>query len=202
MPRLLRAREVGQVLLGRRARLHAHGRALQLLGVLDLALDRDHEALAVVVGDAGELHTQRGVARQRPGGVARQDVDLTRLQRSKSLLRIQWHELDLVAVAEHRCRDRAADVDVEPGPVALAVGLRKARQPRVHAADHLSAGLDGVQRLARMRGSRRQRRCRHQPAGHDPACTLDHQLLLLVDKPAARVCAPSIVSCAAKRPNA
>jgi hypothetical protein len=129
---------------------------LQLLGALDLALDRDHEALAVVVGDAGEVQAQRGVAGQRPGGVARQDVDLARLQCGEALLRVQRHEADLVAVAEHGRGYRAADVDVEAGPVALAVGRGEPGQAGVHAADHLATLLDRVQRLARMGRQRRQ----------------------------------------------
>ena len=60
--------------------------------------------------------------------------------------------LTLLRVAQHRGGDGAADVDVQPGPVALAVGLREAGQPRVHAADQLAALLDRVERLARMRG--------------------------------------------------
>ena len=41
-----------------------------------------------------------------------------------------------------------ADVDVESGPVALAVRRREARQARVDAADELTPLLDRVERLA------------------------------------------------------
>jgi hypothetical protein len=151
------ARIVGQVLLGRRAGLHADGGALQLLGALDLGLDRHHEALPVVVGDAGEAQAQRCVAGQRPGRVAGEDVDLAGLQRGEALLRRQRHPLDLVGVAQHGRRNRAAGVDVEAGPVALAVRRRETGQAGVHAADHRPARLDRVERLAgvRRRGDRR-----------------------------------------------
>jgi hypothetical protein len=47
----------------------------------------------------------------------------------------QRHPLDLVAVAEHRGGDGAADVDVQPAPVALAVGRRETGQTGVDTAD-------------------------------------------------------------------
>ena len=151
------ARVVGQVLLGGGTRLHADGSALELLGALDLALDRHHEALAVVVGDAGEVQAERGIARQRPGGVARQHVDLARLQRGEALLRVQRHELDLGAVTQHGGGNGAADVDVQTGPVALAVGCRETGQTRVDAANQLAARLDRIQVLAGVRRKGRQR---------------------------------------------
>ncbi len=79
---------VGEVELGRGAALHADRgagelqrgvHAGQLLGV-------DHEALAVIVGDAGEVQAERGVAVQRPGRVARQNVDFARLQSREAIL--------------------------------------------------------------------------------------------------------------------
>jgi hypothetical protein len=87
--------------------------------------------LAVVIRRVREVQAERGVARQRPGRVARQDVDLARLQRREALLRVQRNPLDLVAVPDDRRGDRAADVDVQAGPVALAVGGREPGEPRV-----------------------------------------------------------------------
>ena len=124
---LVGAEVVGEVELGGGAGLHADRGAVQLLGALHAELLRHHEALAVVVVDAGEVEAERGVARQRPGRVARQDVDLARLQRGEALLRGERHVLDLLGVAEDRRGDGAADVDVEAGPLALAVG--DARSP-------------------------------------------------------------------------
>ena len=76
---LLGAEVVGEVELGRRARGHAHGGAVQLLGALHAELLVHHEALAVVVGDGGEVETERGVARQRRRRVVAEEVDLARL---------------------------------------------------------------------------------------------------------------------------
>jgi hypothetical protein len=95
-----------------------------------------------------EVQAQRGVARERVRGVARQDVDLARLQRGEALLRGERHVLDLGASSEDRRGDGLAHVDVEAGPVALAVGLREAGEAGVHAADELAALLDGVDGLA------------------------------------------------------
>ena len=64
------AREVGQVFLCGGAGLHAHCLTFELLGALDLALDGDHEALAVVVSDRGLVQAERSVARQGECGVA------------------------------------------------------------------------------------------------------------------------------------
>src|SRR4051812_38329274 len=123
---LVGAEVVGEVELGGGAGLHADGGAVQLLGALHAELLGYHEALAVVVVDAGEVEAERGVALQGVGGVARQDVDLARLQRGKALLRRCRHVLDLLRIAEQRRRDGAADIDVEAGPLALVVLLGEA----------------------------------------------------------------------------
>jgi hypothetical protein len=91
---------------------------------------------------------------ERPGAVARQHVDLACLQRGEALLRVERHVLDLVGVLEHGRGDGAAEVDVEAGPLALAVGRREARPGGVDAADHLAARLHRVERLAGVGGGR------------------------------------------------
>jgi hypothetical protein len=90
---------------------------------------RHHEALAVVVDDRGEVHALAGIALQRPGGLARQDVDLARLQCREALRRRQRRDAHLHAVAEHGGRDRAAHVDVEAAPYALASGAENPAVP-------------------------------------------------------------------------
>src|SRR5689334_8788278 len=152
---VVRAEVVGDVLLARRPGLHADGRAVHLLGARDAQLLRDHEALAVVVVDAGEDDPERRVARQRPGAVAREDVDLARLQRSEALLRVERNELDLVGVVQDRGGDRLAEIDVEAGPLALAVGVREARPGGVDSAHDLAARLDGPGRGGRGREGER-----------------------------------------------
>ena len=155
------AEVVGQVELGGGAGLHADGGAVELLGAFHVQLLRHHEALAVVVVHAGEIEAEAGVARQRPGGVARQDVDLARLQRGEALLRGERREAHLRRVAEHGGRDGAADVDVEPLPLALRIGLREAGQAGVDAALHEALGLHCVQGRLRLRGQRRKRDRKH-----------------------------------------
>ncbi len=101
-----------------------------LLGALHAELLVHHEALAVVVVDAREVEAERGVAGQRVGRGADQEVDLARLERGEALLGGGRHELDLVGIAEDRGGDGAADIDVDAGPLALAVGRREARDAR------------------------------------------------------------------------
>jgi len=82
------------------------------------------------------------------------DIDLARLQRHEALLRRGRRELGLLGVTEHGRSNGLAEIDVEPGPLALAVGQREARQARIHRALHEALGLHGIERLA---GRRRQR---------------------------------------------
>ena len=80
--------------------------------------------------------------------VARQHVDLARLQRGEALLRGERHELDLVGVAEDRRGDGAAEVDVEARPLALAVGAAKPATPVLTPQIELPRCLDVVEILA------------------------------------------------------
>ena len=106
----------------------------------------DHEALAVIIHDAGKLEAERGIAAHRPGGVARQDVDFTRLQRREALLGGQRRELHLRRIAENGGGDGAAEIDVHAGPVVLLVGDREADQALAHAALHEALLAHVVQR--------------------------------------------------------
>src|SRR4029450_12624479 len=110
---------VGEVELGGGAGAYADRSTIELLGALHAELLVHHEALAVVVVDAGEVEAERGVAGQRVGRGAGQHVDFARLQGGEALLRGGWHILDLVGVAEEGRSDGAAGIDVEPRPLAL-----------------------------------------------------------------------------------
>ena len=143
---LVAAEIVGEVELGRRAGLHADRRAVQLLRSFHVELLRYHETLAVIEHDRAEIESQRRVAQQGPGRVVRQDVDFARLQCRKALLRGQRHIFDLVGIAEHGGRDRAADIDVEPGVFPLIVRLRKSRNAGRHAAANRARLLYLVER--------------------------------------------------------
>ena len=61
------------------------------------------------------------------------------------------HERHLRAVVEDRAGDRAAEVDVEAGPFALAVLLREPEQAFADAALHDTALLDGLEGSGRGR---------------------------------------------------
>ena len=110
----------------------------------------DHHALAVVVVHAHADQAQRGVARQRDGGVAGQHVDLAGLQRGEALLRVQRRDLDLAGVAEHGGGDGAAQVHVQALPFTLAVRDREPRNARGNAALYKPFLLDVVEGRARM----------------------------------------------------
>src|SRR6185437_8479779 len=104
----------------------------------------------VVEIDAREDH-DAGLARQRPGGVADQDVDLARSQDRRPVLGVDRQIFDLVRIVEDRRGDRFAFVDVEALVYALAVRQAEAGEPRIGAADQLAARLDLIER-ARMGG--------------------------------------------------
>ena len=86
---------VGQVQLGRRALLHADRRAVQIFQLGNVGVLGHHDALAVIERGSDEVAAVVGVARQRPGGVADEHVDLAALQGRETLLGGQRAILDL-----------------------------------------------------------------------------------------------------------
>ena len=145
---LVLAEIVREVELGGRAGLHADRGAVQLPGALDAALGRHHEALAVVEVHARAIEAQLSVAQQGLRRVTGDDVDLPRLEGDEALLRGGRREFHFLRVAEHGDRDRLAEIDVEAGPLALAVGEGEARQAGVDRALHEALGLHGIEGLA------------------------------------------------------
>ena len=133
---------VGQVELGGRAGLDADGRAVQILEARGLDVGVDHHPLAVVERRRREV-APAGVAADRPGGVADQDVNLAGLERRTALVGGEGTELDRFGVAEDGGRHGAAEVGVEAGVLAALVEEAEAGQAAVHAADERAAGLDG-----------------------------------------------------------
>ena len=146
---LVGAREVGQVLLVGGAGLHAHLGVLELLGLRDLVLLVDQKALAVEEGDGGEVEAQRGIAAQRPRGVARQQVHLAGFQGGEALLGVERHVAHLVGIAQGGSSHGPADVHVQSLPLALGIGCRKAGHPGADPTQDLTALLEGAQGLAR-----------------------------------------------------
>jgi hypothetical protein len=129
---------------------------LELFGAFDLALDRHHEALAIVVGNGCLMQAQRCVAGQGEGGVARQNVDFTRLQGGETRLRVQRYVLHFFAIAQHGGSNGTAHINIQSSPLAGGVGSSKPGQSGVDAANHLSACLDGIQGFARICRGRQQ----------------------------------------------
>src|SRR4051795_1510049 len=138
---------VGEILLGGGAGLDADRRAVKLERRVHLERLLHHETLPVIISHAGEVGAERGIARDGPGGVARQHVDFAGLQRREAVLGGERHVFDLGRIVEDRPGDRAADVDVKPGPVALVVRRGEAGQALTDTAGQHAPVLDGLERL-------------------------------------------------------
>src|SRR5262249_13045649 len=63
-----------------------------------------------------------------------------------------WRKLGVGRIVQDRRGQRAAEVDVETGPVALVVGIGKSRQSLADAADQRAAIFHRLQRLGERRG--------------------------------------------------
>jgi len=128
--------------------LHAHpGRAAELQGGVDPGVAAQQKALAVVIGDARKHQAERTFPRHRPGRVARQHVDLARLQRGKPRGGIERRERHFCRVAEDRRRHGAANIHVKAGPCILVVHAGEAKQSLADTAIERAALLDGFQGL-------------------------------------------------------
>src|SRR5262249_56737537 len=92
-----------------------------------------HEALRVIIVDGSEI--EQGVARQRPGRVARENVDLAGLERLEPILGRERRILDLGRVIEDRRSDTATEIDIEAGPGTLVVGAGESGQSLARAPD-------------------------------------------------------------------
>jgi hypothetical protein len=158
---------VGDVEYRRRPLLHANLAVVEVERGIDVARARHHEALAVIIGDSREIEIVVGLARHAPCRVTREDVDLAALQFLEAFAGVERDEFRLLGVVEDRRGHRAAEVDVEAGPVALVVGDREAGQPLVDATQHFTAADGPLQRLGVVTlvgdGNSRDRDCDSQP---------------------------------------
>src|SRR5207249_934651 len=104
-----------------------------------------------------------GLARHGPGGVARKYVDVAGTQRVEARGGVERDKLHFAGVVEDRGGDRAAQIDVEPAPVALVVEAGKPGEPSLaYPADKLAPLFHLFQRLRAGRrcqdaGERRER---------------------------------------------
>src|SRR5205807_4918563 len=119
----------GRLLFGRAGR-DADGSPVEVLGLLGAGLRAHHEGLAFVEIDALEIDPERRIAGECDGRVARQQVDLARLEHRPSLLHRGRRVFDLAGVAQHGGRDRAAVIDVDAAPLALSLAKEKPGSPR------------------------------------------------------------------------
>ncbi len=90
-----------------------------------------HEALAVIIGDAGEEQALADFARKSPCRVVRQNIDFARLQRGETVLGGENDEFHLRRIIEDRRRNGAAEIDVEASPVACVIGQAESRETRI-----------------------------------------------------------------------
>src|SRR5207253_10927227 len=115
--------------------LNADGRAIQFLGTFHAQLVVGQEAHAVVIGDeTRKFQAHARIARAGHGGVTRQYVDFTGLQRGETLLGVQLTEFDLGRIAEYGSGHSAADVSVDPEDLASCVRYRENRPTIAYAA--------------------------------------------------------------------
>ena len=104
------------------ARLHADRCAIELLHAFNAERSRHHEALTVIVGNSDEDVAGAGIPGHRPGGIAREHVDLARSECGHMLRRGKRDVLHFVRIAKHGRSNRTAGIDVEALPASLTVG--------------------------------------------------------------------------------
>jgi hypothetical protein len=155
------AEEIGEIGLRRRAGLDTDLCAVEFERRGHVHGAHDQEALAVMIGHAGEGEAEAHLTFQRPGRIARKQVDGAGAQGVEALARRERNEGDLRRIVEDRAGDGTAEVDVEARPFALRVLLGEAEQPLADAALQGAALLDGVERAG---GGRR---------GSGPECRRD-----------------------------
>ena len=137
-------REVLEVQLRRRALGHADARALEFQRAADAQILPHQEALAVVEHRLGVV-APLGVARRRPRNRADEHVHLARLDGRPALCGGDQANLDGVRIAQNRCGERSAQVDVKPGVVARFVQIAVAGHVVAARANDLAPALYGLQ---------------------------------------------------------
>src|SRR5581483_6542524 len=113
--------------------------------LLDAGVLLHDETLAVVEIDRALPQPERRAAQKSLRRVAIEHVDLTRLQRRKTVLRGERDIAYLAGIAEHAGGERLAIVDVEPLEIALRVRRGKPGKAGRDAAHQCAALLDRIQ---------------------------------------------------------
>ena len=130
---------VGEVELRRCFRLHADLAVIQLQRGVEVSRPRQHEPLTVIISHGRKIEFIACLPRHAPGRVARENIHFSVLQFLEAFAGFERNEFCFCRIVKDRCRDRAAEIHIESGPVALVVGNREAGQAFVDAAQHLAA---------------------------------------------------------------
>ena len=174
---------VGEVELRGRSILDADLAVIEVERRVDLAGRGQHEPFTVIVGDGRKIQIVVCLARHAPCRVTRENIDLAALQFLEALIGVERNELCLLRIVEDRRRHRAAEIDIEAGPVALVVGDREARQAFIDAAQHFAAPdrpLQGPRVISFIGdGGGRDRDCDRQP-DQEAASECAHDLSLAI----------------------
>ncbi len=152
---------VDHALFVARVRHHAHARTRKFERARHAMRAPHEKTLPVVHQGLGEADAVSGIAARREVGVARQHIDGARLQCAEAFLRPQRDKRDRVPLADGRERQRPAEIDGEPGPVALRVPRGVAADAfadPAHDAAPLARGLEdaGVRRTGNQRAEHRE----------------------------------------------
>ena len=148
---VVRAEEVRKVQLGGGAGLDTDGRTIKVLGRRNAERSWNHEALAVIVVRAGKFELQVDVAREGPGGVAGQHIDLARGESGEAGLAGGRHKLYGHRVAENSGGHGAAHINVKALPDAVGVRGSKTGQAGRDATVQLTARKNIVECRSRSR---------------------------------------------------
>lgn len=127
---------------------HTDTHAGQLQRRDDAAIGADHEALPVKKADPDEFKAELDLTLHGPRRVARQNIDLARLQGGETIIGIQRHVAHRLAPAQGGSRNGATDIGLETLPFAGGVACRKAGQPFIDAAQDMAARFRRLQRWA------------------------------------------------------
>ena len=155
------AEEVGQVQLGGGAGLNADSCAIKLFGRGHAELTGSHKALTVVVVHTYEFELQVNIARECPGGVTRQHVDLTGRKSRKTGLASGRHKGDGFWIPEDGGRNRAANAHIETFPNTVGVGSSKTDEAGRHATVQCAAGFNVVECSSTCHTSGKSSSCQH-----------------------------------------
>ena len=126
----------------------ADARARELERARNVLRLAHHEALTVVDQNAREADAERGIGGGRHGDLAREHVDVARLQRRQPFLERQRAEAHCILAAEHSRRQCAAEVDADAGPLPLRVEVGIALRSIADAAQELAARAYGLEHAA------------------------------------------------------